>query len=237
MKQSFTKIYDKEEELLFQTNSINAYRVYIHLKKDNSYFKKEFMDLRRCIADYLNMPERTVKDAIKRLIKVGLIQTKKKGKVNYYILPYDSQNKPIITYKEDERKPDIQTEQPIITPTYEDVEKSIEEATVLEVKTPSVPIKEEKKEEQDTTENNEQIIEDDMEKKDLSWLDSDEFYAMRISKNIEYWMMLNRTKQTDKLNEHINEWVKYDSNRFFEGEYKDEIRNKIWSYINNRIAS
>lgn len=101
MKQSFTKIYEKERELLRKANSVSAYEVYFHLKNDNSYFKKEFMDLRRCIADYLNIPERTVKDAIKRLISVGLIQTKKKGKVNYYILPYDSQNKPII-YKEDE---------------------------------------------------------------------------------------------------------------------------------------
>lgn len=98
----FTKIYDKEEELLFQTNSVNAYRVYFHLKKDNSFFKGEFYDLRRCIAEHLNMPERTVKDAIKRLIKVGLIQTKKKGKVNYYILPYDSQNIEIITYNEEQ---------------------------------------------------------------------------------------------------------------------------------------
>lgn len=101
MKQSFTKIYEKERELLRKANSVSAYEVYFHLKNDNSYFKKEFMDLRRCIADYLNMPERTVKDAIKRLISVGLIQTKKKGKVNYYILPYDKQNIEIITYKEE----------------------------------------------------------------------------------------------------------------------------------------
>lgn len=102
MKQSFTKIYEKERELLRKANSVSAYEVYFHLKNDNSYFKKEFMDLRRCIADYLNIPERTVKDAIKRLISVGLIQTKKKGKVNYYILPYDSQNKDIITYNEEQ---------------------------------------------------------------------------------------------------------------------------------------
>lgn len=102
MKQSFTKIYEKERELLRKANSVSAYEVYFHLKNDNSYFKKEFMDLRRCIADYLNIPERTVKDAIKRLISVGLIQTKKKGKVNYYILPYDSQNIDIITYNEEQ---------------------------------------------------------------------------------------------------------------------------------------
>ena len=67
----FTKIYDKERELLYKTNSVTAYEVYFHLKGDNSYFKKEFMDLRRCIAAYLNIPERTVKDALQRLIKVG----------------------------------------------------------------------------------------------------------------------------------------------------------------------
>ena len=60
----FTKIYDKERELLFKTNSVTAYEVYFHLKGDNSYFKKEFMDLRRCIAAYLTIPERIVKDAL-----------------------------------------------------------------------------------------------------------------------------------------------------------------------------
>lgn len=86
----YVKIYDKERELLFKTNSVTAYEVYFHLKGDNSYFKKEFMDLTRCIAEYLNIKERTVKDVIKRLIKVGLVQVKKKGKVNYYTLPYDN---------------------------------------------------------------------------------------------------------------------------------------------------
>ena len=146
----FTKIYDKERELLFKTNSVTAYEVYFHLKGDNSYFKKEFMDLRRCIAAYLNIPERTVKDALQRLIKVGLIKTNKRGKVDYYTLPYDTDIKE--NRKEDERKPDVQTERPIITPTYEDIEESIEESieetTVSEVKTPSISIKEEKKEEE-----------------------------------------------------------------------------------------
>ena len=142
----FTKIYDKERELLYKTNSVTAYEVYFHLKGDNSYFKKEFMDLRRCIAAYLNIPERTVKDALQRLIKVGLIKTNKRGKVNYYTLPYDTDIKE--NRKEDEKKPDVQTERSIITPTYEDIEKSIKETTVSEVKTPSIPIKEENKEEE-----------------------------------------------------------------------------------------
>lgn len=106
----FTKIYDKERELLFKTNSVTAYEVYFHLKGDNSYFKKEFMDLRRCIAAYLNIPERTVKDALQRLVKVGLVKTNKRGKVNYYTLPYDTDIKK-------DRKED---EQPIIQKTGEE---------------------------------------------------------------------------------------------------------------------
>ena len=106
----FTKIYDKERELLYKTKSVTAYEVYFHLKGDNSYFKKEFMDLRRCIAAYLNIPERTVKDALQRLIKVGLIKTNKRGKVNYYTLPYDTDIK-------ENRKED---EQPIIQETGEE---------------------------------------------------------------------------------------------------------------------
>jgi DNA-binding transcriptional ArsR family regulator len=101
MKQSFTKIYEKERELLRKANSVSAYEVYFHLKNDNSYFKKEFMDLNRCIAEYLDYSIDTVKRAMVKLKEVGLIQTKKKGKVNYYILPYDSQNIDIITYKEE----------------------------------------------------------------------------------------------------------------------------------------
>ena len=212
MKQSFTKIYDKEEELLFQTNSINAYRVYIHLKKDNSFFKTEFMDLRRCIADYLNMPERTVKDAIKRLIKVGLIQTKKKGKVNYYILPYDSQNKPII-YKEDERKPDVQAEQPkeqecitvhtepIISPTYEDVEQ------------------------QCGKENNIEEIEQPNER-----VDDGKFYTLFIAPSIEYWTHLYNNGKTDVLNSEIEQKVKYVSS-LYPNINKDECYDKLFSYI------
>ena len=101
MKQSFTKIYEKERELLRKANSVSAYEVYFHLKNDNSYFKKEFMDLNRCIAEYLDYSIDTVKRAMVKLKDVGLIQTKKKGKVNYYILPYDSQNIEIKTYIEE----------------------------------------------------------------------------------------------------------------------------------------
>lgn len=97
----FTKIYDEERKLLRKANNVNAYEVYMHLKNDNAYFKGEFYDLTRCMMEYLDMSESTLKRALKSLKDVGLIQTKKKGKVNIYTLPYDSQNKPII-YKEDE---------------------------------------------------------------------------------------------------------------------------------------
>ena len=83
----FTKLHKEERQLLFKTNSAVAYEVYMHLKDKYSYFKAECYDLKRCIAEYLDIPERTVKDAIKRLKKVGLITTKLKGKVNMYSFP------------------------------------------------------------------------------------------------------------------------------------------------------
>lgn len=215
MKQSFTKIYEKERELLRKANSVSAYEVYFHLKNDNSYFKKEFMDLRRCIADYLNMPERTVKDAIKRLIKVGLIQTKKKGKVNYYILPYDSQNIEIITYKEeyDERKPVVQTEQPkeqectsiyrepVISPTFEDIEQQFrKEDNIEEIEQP-----------------NEQV-------------DDGKFYTLFIAPSIDYWTHLYNNKEEKVLNNAIEQKVKYVSS-LYPNINKDECYDKLFGYI------
>lgn len=88
-KNKITILNEKEKELLRATNSVIAYDLYFHLKDDDSFFKGEFYDLRRCIADYLNIPERTVKDVLKRLKDVGLIQTRKQGKVNLYTLPYN----------------------------------------------------------------------------------------------------------------------------------------------------
>lgn len=83
----FTKLHKEERDLLFKTNSVVAYEVYMHLKDKYSYFKAECYDLTRCISDYLDVPERTIKDAIKRLKTVGLISTTKKGKVNIYSFP------------------------------------------------------------------------------------------------------------------------------------------------------
>lgn len=86
--EKFTKIYKTERELLRKTGSVNAYEVYMHLKDSSSYYKGDFYDLTKCVAEYLDMPERSVKDAIKRLKEVGLIEVSKRGKVNIYKLPY-----------------------------------------------------------------------------------------------------------------------------------------------------
>lgn len=87
MSNGFTKIYGEERELLWQTNSIAAYEVYMHLKDKYSYFKDDCYDLEKCISNYLDIPHRTIKDAIKRLKAVGLVTVTKKGKVNVYGFP------------------------------------------------------------------------------------------------------------------------------------------------------
>lgn len=87
MSNGFTKIYREERELLWQTNSIAAYEVYMHLKDKYSYFKDDCYDLEKCISNYLDIPQRTIKDAIKRLKNVGLVTVTKRGKVNVYGFP------------------------------------------------------------------------------------------------------------------------------------------------------
>lgn len=215
MKQSFTKIYEKERELLRKANSVSAYEVYFHLKNDNSYFKKEFMDLNRCIAEYLDYSIDTVKRAMVKLKDVGLIQTKKKGKVNYYILPYDSQNIEIKTYKEeyDERKPVVQTEQPkeqectsiyrepVISPTFEDIEQQFrKEDNIEEIEQP-----------------NEQV-------------DDGKFYTLFIAPSIDYWIHLYNNKEEKVLNNAIEQKVKYVSS-LYPNINKDECYDKLFSYI------
>ncbi len=87
MKNGFTKIYKEERELLWETNSIAAYEVYMHLKDKYSYFKEDCYDLEKCISTYLDIPHRTVREAIKRLKSVGLVTVTKRGKVNVYGFP------------------------------------------------------------------------------------------------------------------------------------------------------
>ena len=102
----FTKLYDKERELLRKTNSVASYEVYMHLKNDYSYYKGDCYDLTKCISQYLDIPERTVKDAIKRLKEVGLISTTLRGKVSIYQFPILSQieNGDVIIQQEDNNK-------------------------------------------------------------------------------------------------------------------------------------
>ena len=87
MKTGFTKIYDEEDKLLYKTNSVSCYRVYKHLKDKYSYFKEECYDLTKYMSEYLEMPEITIKKAIKKLKEVGLLTVSKKGKVNIYGFP------------------------------------------------------------------------------------------------------------------------------------------------------
>lgn len=122
-RERFIKIIDKERELLFKTNSVVAYEVYFHLKGDDSYYNGEFYDLRRCIAEYLNIPERTVKDALKRLKDVGLVETTKRGKVNIYTLPYNRKN---IKTDDRERNNDFQD-------TSEEVKEQLNRETEQEI--------------------------------------------------------------------------------------------------------
>lgn len=108
--EKFTKIYKTERELLRKTGSVNAYEVYMHLKDSSSYYKEEFYDLTKCVAEYLDMPERSVKDAIKRLKEVGLIEVSKKGKVNVYKLPYAQEKVEKQDKKEQESVNGVKTE-------------------------------------------------------------------------------------------------------------------------------
>lgn len=91
-KNKITILNEKEKELLRKANNVNAYDIYFHLKDDDSYFKGEFYDLTRCMADYLNMSYDMVKRGLKKLKDVGLVQTRKQGKVNLYTLPYNRKN-------------------------------------------------------------------------------------------------------------------------------------------------
>lgn len=84
---SFTKIYKEEIDLLYETNSMAALKVYTHLKDKYRYFDKDCYDLTRCMSEHLDIKERTIKDVIKRLKEVGLITITKRGKVNVYGFP------------------------------------------------------------------------------------------------------------------------------------------------------
>lgn len=211
----FTKIYDEERKLLRKANNVNAYEVYMHLKNDNAYFKGEFYDLTRCMMEYLDMSESTLKRALKSLKDVGLIQTKKKGKVNYYILPYD--NNTVIT-KEDER-----TEE---TDVHEEQHKE-QECTTIYTKQIISPIYEEV--EQTHRETN-SVEEENVE------VNSADFYYQFVSSSIEYWIKLYKANQMDVLNKEIERRFKFVSS-FKYGITEEEFINRILGFITARIAS
>ena len=91
----FTKLYKEERELLRKINTGAAYEVYMHLKDKYRYYNKDVYSYMKCIAEYLEMSEITVKRTIKKLKEVGLIEcrrewTKDKGVPkcsNYYSFP------------------------------------------------------------------------------------------------------------------------------------------------------
>lgn len=86
----FTKVY-KEEDVRLRGCSYNVASVYFHLKNKRDYFKSKnngtCYDLTKCISEYTEIPEVTVKRAIATLKKLGLISTVLKGKVNHYSFP------------------------------------------------------------------------------------------------------------------------------------------------------
>lgn len=219
-KNKITILNEKEKELLRKTNSVIAYDIYFHLKDDDSYFKGEFYDLKRCIADYLNIPERTVKDVLKRLKDVGLVQTRKQGKVNLYTLPYNKKfsirgNKEIKEIDDYGRKEatDVQAEQPkeqecitvhtepIISSTYEDVEQQCRKEDNIE----------------ETEQPNEQV-------------DKGKFYTLFIAPSIEYWIHLYNSKNEKALKNEMEQKAKYISS-LYPNINKDECYDKLFSYI------
>ena len=91
----FTKLYKEERELLRKINTGAAYEVYMHLKDKYRYYNKDVYSYMKCIAEYLEMSEITVKRTIKKLKEVGLIECRREWvksdnvlkSSNYYSFP------------------------------------------------------------------------------------------------------------------------------------------------------
>lgn len=84
--ETFTKLYDKEIELL-EDCSGKVLKVYNHIKKVYSYQKKASFDHQSRIIEDTELSKSTVIRAIQRLEEVGLIKDHKRGRYNYYVLP------------------------------------------------------------------------------------------------------------------------------------------------------
>ena len=91
----FTKLYKEERELLRKINTGAAYEVYMHLKDKYRYYNTDVYSYMKCIAEYLEMSERTIIRAIKKLKEVGLIECRREWiksdtvlkSSNYYSFP------------------------------------------------------------------------------------------------------------------------------------------------------
>ena len=117
----FTKLYKEERELLRKINTGAAYEVYMHLKDKYRYYNKDVYSYMKCIAEYLEMSEITVKRTIKKLKEVGLIECRREWvksdtvlkSSNYYSFPIvdmieKSEHKEKETPKEENNNTEIQ---------------------------------------------------------------------------------------------------------------------------------
>ena len=117
----FTKLYKEEIDLIYKTNSISALKVYTYLKDKYRYYKQDIYDYMNCMSQNLEMSERTIKDVIKRLKNVGLIECRREWiksdgvpkSSNYYSFPIidmieKSENKEEETPKEENNNTELQ---------------------------------------------------------------------------------------------------------------------------------
>lgn len=116
----YTKLYKEEIDLLYKANSIAALKVYTHLKDKYRYYKQDIYDYISCMSQSLEMSERTIKDVIKRLKNVGLIECRREWiksdgvpkSSNYYSFPIidmieKSEHKEEETPKEEQKKTEV----------------------------------------------------------------------------------------------------------------------------------
>lgn len=117
----FTKLYKEERELLRKINTGAAYEVYMHLKDKYRYYNKDVYSYMKCMAEYLEMSEITVKRTIKKLKEVGLIECRREWvksdgvpkSSNYYSFPIidmieKSEHKEEETPKEENNNTELQ---------------------------------------------------------------------------------------------------------------------------------
>ena len=116
----YTKLYKEERELLRKINTGAAYEVYMHLKDKYRYYNKDVYSYMKCMAEYLEMSEITIKRTIKKLKEVGLIECRREWvksdgipkSSNYYSFPIidmieKSEHKEEETPKEEQKKTEV----------------------------------------------------------------------------------------------------------------------------------